>query len=257
MRFPSAWVLVAILSLLAPLGFSPSSALAQTPDPEARATFERGVAAYEAGAFEDALTAFQEAYRLTNDAQILYNVATVADRLRRDALALEAYEGYLAGYPAAPDRLNVEARIAALRSVIAASSVPDETLEEPNAITETVPIEEPLEERVGIDDASRRAAARQSEAGLVLTITGAVLAVGGAALLIASAVEIDAAHRAETWAEFMGPSERAPLLSAVGWISMGLGAAMAALGVGWLVLGSSSQVALRVGPTQLSLEGTF
>lgn len=255
MRF-FAWVLFAFF-FGSPL-VTPDSALAQAPGPEARATFERGVAAYEAGSFEEALSAFQEAYRLTNDAQILYNVATVADRLRRDVVALEAYEGYLAGYPAAPDRTNVEARIAALRSVIAAASVSAETVPEettPEATTE--PTLEAPEEPMVIDEASRGAAARQREAGLVLTITGAVLAVGGASLLIASAVEIDSANRAETWAEFMGPSERAPLLSAVGWISMGLGAAMAALGVGWLVLGSSSQVALRVGPTQLSLEGTF
>jgi len=222
----------------------------------ARAEFERGREAYEAGAFDDALTAFQRAYELTHDAQILYNVATVADRLRRDQIALEAYEGYLAGYPAAPDRANVEARIRAIR---AALPVPDEE-EVPERVerVEPDPVAYPDRPIVPIE---APASSNASEGGLVLTIAGGIIALAGAGLFIASAVELDAASHAETWTELMGPYDRVPILSAAGVISLVLGGAIAAVGIGWLVTSGDREgeptVALRIGPGSLSITGSF
>ena len=110
-----------VASWLGATFLSPPSAEAQSEEEltEARTEFERGRRAYDAGDFEQALEAFQRAHVLTESPDILYNLATVADRLRRDELALHAYERYLSHRPDAPDRKNVEARIAALRESIA------------------------------------------------------------------------------------------------------------------------------------------
>ncbi|MEQ9649420.1 MAG: hypothetical protein RLO52_28235, partial [Sandaracinaceae bacterium] len=75
-----------------------SAASAQSLE-QARRAFEQGRAAYESGDFETALMRFQEAHRITGNPEILYNVATSADRLRMDEVALEAYRGYLAARP--------------------------------------------------------------------------------------------------------------------------------------------------------------
>jgi tetratricopeptide (TPR) repeat protein len=234
---------------------SPSIAEAQDADTAlARTEFERGRAAYEAGAFEDSLTAFQRAYELTHDAQILFNVATVADRLRRDAIALEAYEGYLAGYPAAPDRANVEARIRAIRAAITTEAVEVASDPEETETVELVAATPPLL------PAEAPASSNAREGGLVLTIAGGVIALAGVGLFIATAVELDAASQAETWTDLMGPYDRVPILSAAGVISLALGGAIAAVGIGWLVTSGGEDepsVALRVGPGSLSIAGAF
>ena len=95
-------------------------AYAQAPDglDEARAAFELGRSAYERGDFAEALTQFRTAYQLSSDPAILYNIGTVADRLRQDEVASEAYERYLQQVPDASDRENVEARIRELRAAI-------------------------------------------------------------------------------------------------------------------------------------------
>jgi tetratricopeptide (TPR) repeat protein len=242
-------------------GSAPPADATAAPSPEdteaARLAFERGVAAYESGSFEEALVSFQRAYELLHDPQILFNVATVADRLRRDQLALEAYEGYLAGMPAAPDRANVEARIAAIRASLASASSPEETTP-PGEGTGTVA---PIEPSPPPIEAPALGPAAPPEGGIALTVAGGVLALAGAGLLVFVAVDLDAASRATTWAELLGPYERVPIVSGIGWLAVGVGVGMAAVGAGWLIMGSgtpgSARADLRLGPGSLSLEGSF
>lgn len=232
---------------------------AGTPAPSAedteaaRLAFERGLQAYESGSFEEALVSFQRAYELVHDPQILFNVATVADRLRRDQLALDAYEGYLAGMPGAPDRANVEARIAAIRANLA-------SVEPATATYDGSDVEVTDEPNGGPPPAEPPPPARPSEGGIALTVAGGVVALAGAGLLIFAAVDLDAASRATTWAELSGPYERVPLVSGIGWLAVGVGVGMAAVGAGWLILGGGGRderVALRLGPGSLTVEGTF
>lgn len=94
---------------------SPSS----SRDAEARALFEAGRVAFGDGRFEDALSYFQRSHELSGRPELLYNIATTADRLRREREAVEAFEGYLAAVPDAPNRREVEGRLRVLREEIA------------------------------------------------------------------------------------------------------------------------------------------
>jgi len=112
---------LAALSALAPL-----NALAQlggtdaaTLDTEARLLFEAGSSAFGDGRYETALERFRQAYATSQRPELLYNIGSAADRLRRDEEALEAFSGYLAALPEAANRREVEARIASLREAIA------------------------------------------------------------------------------------------------------------------------------------------
>jgi tetratricopeptide (TPR) repeat protein len=115
-----------VVSLVLVLVYAvPSLGIAQAPvaeesrDREARAIYEAAVVAFDEGRFEDALRLFRRAYELSERAELLYNVGTAADRLRRNEEALEAFEAYLAQRPDADNRANVEARVAVLRRAIA------------------------------------------------------------------------------------------------------------------------------------------
>jgi tetratricopeptide (TPR) repeat protein len=78
----------------------------------ARASFERGVAAYEAARFEEAIAAFMEADELAPSPQLSFNIARCYERRGDDRYALVAYREYLQRAPAAPNRVEVEQRIA-------------------------------------------------------------------------------------------------------------------------------------------------
>src|SRR5439155_258530 len=77
--------------------------------------FDRGYAHYQAGRFEKALHAFEEAYRLYPQANFLYNEAACLERLGRKDEAADMYGRYLAGNPTATDVEKVKKHIAKLR----------------------------------------------------------------------------------------------------------------------------------------------
>ena len=83
--------------------------------------FEAGRVAYAAGRFEDSLDYFQRAHGMSGRAILLYNIGSAADKLRRDAVALDAFRRYLEAMPTAENRAEVESRIHVLEQVVAAA----------------------------------------------------------------------------------------------------------------------------------------
>lgn len=93
---------------------------------EARALFMAGRAAYDAGRYEAALERFQEAYELSGRGELLYNIGQSADRLRRDEVALDAFERFLTETSAGtPNREIAERRVQFLRRSVASAEAPD------------------------------------------------------------------------------------------------------------------------------------
>jgi tetratricopeptide (TPR) repeat protein len=87
-------------------------------DEEARNLFQAGRVAFSDGRYDDAMGYFRRAYELSGRPELLYNVGTTADRLRRTDEAVEAFETFLAEVPESPNRREVESRIAILKQDI-------------------------------------------------------------------------------------------------------------------------------------------
>ncbi len=86
---------------------------------EAQALYQAGQAAYDAARYEDALRYFQQAVAIQDLPGLQYNVGLAADRIREDALALQAFERFLETASAShPRRAEVEARVEVLRRVV-------------------------------------------------------------------------------------------------------------------------------------------
>jgi hypothetical protein len=154
-RFASAACVVATLVGLLGLGASkadaqrrrtppsePAPANTNSRDNEARMLFEAGRVAYSAGRFDDALGYFRRAHEISGRAILLYNVGSAADKLRQDAIALDAFRRYLEAVPDAENREEVEARVRVLEGVLAASqtrasAAATTTSTTPNATTPT------------------------------------------------------------------------------------------------------------------------
>jgi tetratricopeptide (TPR) repeat protein len=81
----------------------------------AKQVLAQAKAAFSQGRFEEALRAFQQAYTLSGHPDMLYNIGLAADRLREDAVALDAFERYLRATSDTEGRAQVEQRVEALR----------------------------------------------------------------------------------------------------------------------------------------------
>ena len=137
-------------------------------DALARERYQAAVVAFDAGSYEAALDLFRSAYQLSPRAQLLYNIGTTADRLRRNAEAVEAFEAYLEQAPDASNADSVRRRIEVLREEIARQRALEE------AAAAAVATDEPDEA------SSSRGRKRRRVIGGVI---GAVLAVGGGVAL--------------------------------------------------------------------------
>jgi tetratricopeptide (TPR) repeat protein len=87
-------------------------------DEQARLHFRAGLGLYDAGRFLQAAEEFEEAYRLSQRPQLLFN-AYVAYRDASDlAGAVRSLENYLRESQEVPDRVNLEARLRSMRDAL-------------------------------------------------------------------------------------------------------------------------------------------
>src|SRR4051794_26897650 len=100
---------------LALVALAPAIAIAQAPsasDQEAaKAHFMAGSAYYEQANYGDAVKEFNEAYRLSHRADLLYNIALAYERLEQWDSAIAALRRYLDEKSDAPDRNIIQTRI--------------------------------------------------------------------------------------------------------------------------------------------------
>lgn len=200
-------------------------------DDEARAHFEAGRLAFVRGRYERALEAFRLAHELSGHAELLFNIGQAADRLRRDEVALEAFERFVAELPDHPQRAAVQARMEVLRAAIAQREAEERQEEE----------------------------ARDPGAGpWVLIIGGAALAAGGAVSLgvaLAERADLESLDPPRPWPEIEEQYDRVPILSTVGFIGMGVGVALATAGVIWVLAGSADTAEVALRPAGLEIRG--
>ncbi len=94
-------------------------ALAQSPDDlRAREFYENGEILYEEGRYEDAIVAFEEAYRLSGRPLLLFNIANAQERVGRWEEAHTTLSRYRA-YATADERDTLDRRISNLERRIA------------------------------------------------------------------------------------------------------------------------------------------
>src|SRR3954467_5751305 len=90
----------------------PAAAAAITEDEErAKAHFLAGQSYYDQASYTDALREFNEAYRISKRAPLLYNIARCFAALEQYGDAVKMLERYLEEEPQTSDRAAVETRI--------------------------------------------------------------------------------------------------------------------------------------------------
>lgn len=99
-----------------------AAAQSGTDDARAKEIYENGVILYDEGRYDDAIVAFQEAYRLSERPELLYNIANACERAGRYREAYEALNRYRV-YAAADERERLDRRITMLSEKLAADPV--------------------------------------------------------------------------------------------------------------------------------------
>ena len=256
MRF----LLIVTVSLVG-LG-STSAAIAQSASSRdakieaAKTAFAAGTRAYAEGDFETALERFRRAYELTGSPDLLYNIATVSDRMRRDQEALEAYEGYLEARPDSVDREHVASRIDVLRAAIQAQrrAELDAEIEARKAAVEAaarVKAERPLTQYVGPGP------------GPWITIgVGSASIVSGAVLLglgQRDQKQVENAPSGSSYSSVQEAAERGPKRTKAGVALLSVGGAAVVGGIIWQLTGGHEEAMpeISIGPTGISVKGRF
>ncbi|MFZ1864444.1 MAG: tetratricopeptide repeat protein [Polyangiales bacterium] len=223
---------------------------------EAKKAFAAGTRAYQKGDFETALASFRQAYDLTGSPDLLYNIATVSDRMRRDEDALRAYEGYLEARPESADREHVESRIEVLREAIEARKRAE--------------IEAEIEARKAAVEAAARIKAERPLTQHVGPGPGPWITIGGGgAALVTGAVLVGLGQRDQNKVESAPPgssyssvetfADRAPRLTKAGGALLGVGGAAVIGGIIWQLTGGHEEAIpeVSIGLGGISVRGKF
>jgi tetratricopeptide (TPR) repeat protein len=83
----------------------------------AKQHFEAGTKAYDLGHYDEAVKEYEAAYRAKDDPALLFNIGQAYRGLGDAQAAIRAFRSYLRRLPDAPNRAEVESRIAELQMV--------------------------------------------------------------------------------------------------------------------------------------------
>jgi hypothetical protein len=139
---------VRILLLVAALLVTPRAGAQDAPSEqgqadarrsEAKARYERGVEAYSAGRFKDAVDHFLAADQLSPSAPLSFNIARAYEKLGDDSGALRWYRDYARRAPSAPNIADVSALVTRYEERLAKKGVQQLTvLSTPSGATVTI-----------------------------------------------------------------------------------------------------------------------
>jgi tetratricopeptide (TPR) repeat protein len=254
--------LIGLLWLGALMAWGPAPAAADADtDEEARALYQAGRIAFDQGRFDSALDYFQRSYELSGRPALLFNIGTAADRLRKDKIALEAFERYLEEVPDAADAASVRSRIGVLRAAVEADeAAPQAAQVEPIDVPDDAYLGEQPEYGYPSEDRAKK----RKKLGWILTAAGAgVFFFVGAPLYVVGQVkraDIEQAVPGTAWSDVEG-SKNADAFTATGAVLSLVGVGAAATGLVLLLKRDHAPMArsVKLAPTYggLSLSGSF
>jgi tetratricopeptide (TPR) repeat protein len=228
------------------------------PSPRQRALelFEQSAKAYRDGRFQDAIDLLVEARRIKPEPVLLYNIGRAYEALGNPTQAADAYAAYLAEDPKAPDRKAIEIRITTLRAQ--ADELDKARTMPPPAEAKPLPPEPP--------PPAPPAPPPDTSVGVVpWVVTGAGIVGVGAGVVLGLVAE--SRHRAAVdepgQAVARHKQDQAETFATGATIAFVAGAAVTAVGVGWLTVRVLTPAGVNVvagqiaGPLSLGVRGAF
>jgi len=274
---PALFLCTGLLWLLASASASVAGAqeIDESKEAEAKAMFEAGRTAFDAGRYDDALQRWEVAFRLSGRPAVRYNLGLAHERLGQIDEAIAAFDNYLKWDSDGQRAAEVRGKLQTLRSMRGASERPHQhsRAAAPPPAASSAPVEPaPAPEPQPVAESPVLDVEPASPPGSGVTVLGWVLVGGGAAMLAGSLLTGAAALAAEddletgctdrvcaqTLSETADDANTYALITDVLWIG---GAVIAGTGITLLLLddGEPDQLSarLRLAPGALVIEGTL
>jgi tetratricopeptide (TPR) repeat protein len=235
----SPWRSVAVALVL--LGSLSSAVTARADGPaDAKARYDKGVAAYTAHDYEAAVTWFKDAYALDPRPEILFAWAQ-AERLSGDCTsAIALYRKFLDGHPA---DVQADAAQAPLEKCERSLAAP---VEAPGAIVPATPAAPPPTPAPAPTRSPARPPFYHDTLADVFVGAGVVAAAVGVGLLVTA----DSPDGATTYADFQSRHDSAVSRTRAGGIAVAVGAALIAGGVThWMIWGGPGDAGIAAAGT--------
>jgi tetratricopeptide (TPR) repeat protein len=241
----------------------------------ARALYDEGLRHYNVAEYPAAIDAFKEAYLLSGDPELLFDVAQ-AYRLSGDCeQALRFYKNFLRENPHAANLTEVNAAVArceqppapAPRAVAPAPVLPPPApVERPLPAVEPPPpaplplAAGPVDVERGAEPPAAQPGRNKRVAGVTVGLVGATAAATGVVLGLSARARLNELHgQSGEWTSAEQQSERSSKrMATAGQILTGVGATTVVAGLALYLLGASEQksaprVAVAAGPGEASL----
>lgn len=164
-------VILAVAVAVASLHAAPAHADKRS---QAMAQFEQGEKLYTKGKYEEALKAFQRAYKLEAVPLLFVNIAQCHRQLGNHEAAIASLERYLEAEPEADNRAEIEELLASERALLNPTPEP---VPEPTPEPDPAPVVEPTPAPAALAAAPAPAPKDDDGSGTVMWV-----AIGGAAL---------------------------------------------------------------------------
>ncbi len=255
------------------------TARAQPPDPatqrEGREHYEKGLASYHLGDFAAAIVEFKAAYTLTHAPRLLFDIAQ-AQRLNKEyEAALYSYNTYLRLIPGAPNRGDVQVRIAELQKLVAEHPEPppqpSPAPEPPSSPPEPSPTPEPLviAPPPSLPPAALHTAVVERWAGIGVAVGGAIFFAAAAGCTATASARGDTlrelqsqngawnSHYQDLYDEGLRDQRAAAALWVIGGAAVVTGAIVAILGTRAEKKLRAQRIQLNAGAGGVSLGGRF
>ena len=157
----------------------------------AREHYQKGTTAYDLGRYDLAIAEYEAAYAAVNEPTLLYNLGQANRLARHTEQALHFYKMYLSKVPDAPNRAEVESKIAALNVALAEEAKarnipPDQTIKPPpdtmppaTTTTTTTQLQPTPTPAPAVQAAPSRRGRTLEIAGITVGAAGLGLVVGG------------------------------------------------------------------------------
>lgn len=256
-----AALLAALLgvSSLAHAEGAPRGAVSDSNRAAGKARYERGVEAYSAGRFKDAIDLFLQADALAPSAALSFNIARAYEKIGDDAAVLQWYRDFRRREPMAKNAAEVDARIRALEAVLAEKGVQQVTIDS-NPTGATVIVDD---KPVGVTPFTGQLAPGRHR--VVLTLKGYVDAERELSLTAERAQELEVALEAKPEAPVaaaapLGNSAEPSSATKRGgarfgpwpWVTLGAGGVALGASLGFELARRSAEDAAKDEPTQVA-----
>jgi tetratricopeptide (TPR) repeat protein len=234
----------------------------------AREHYVKGTNAFDLGSYDEAVSEYTAAYRLKNDPALLYNIAQAHRLAGHAADALHFYKIFLSKLPDAPNRSEIETKIAELQKLVEQqknSETSPPTGVKPQSPQEAKPVETAPAETAAASPATvaqpdQHRGRTKKIAGLVVGAIGLAALAGGIGLSVAAQQAGDALTALDQSGGTFDPAKESAGKSygIAGPAMIGIGAAALIAGVVVGVLGiREAKSARTISACADSLEARF